>query len=129
MSGKLTWNAQQVAKWPSTKPVKHGCASAGRPRRASRIWYDVVGPAAGSAIAQEGLPHVAEPHHARAAMEERCADVVFKLLHAAGDHRLGHAHLPRRLREALGLRDATECLYVFEAVHGLAMYGGPSDPL
>ena len=94
---------------------------AGRPGpRAAHLVHDVVGPPDQlGAVAQEGLSDVAEPHDPRAAVEQRRADMVFELLHAAGDHRLGHAHLPGGLGEALGLRDANECLYVFEAVHRL----------
>jgi hypothetical protein len=54
-------------------------------------------------------------------MEQRRAHVLLELLDARGDHRLGHAHLPGGLGEALRLRNPDECLYVFKSVHGFAM--------
>ncbi|MNT58958.1 hypothetical protein D3C72_1964280 [compost metagenome] len=85
----------------------------------AHLVHDVVGPPDQlDAVAQEGLPHVAEPDHARAAVEQRRADVVLELLHAAGHHRFRHPQLARGLGKALGLCDPHEGLYVLEAVHG-----------
>ena len=100
----------------------HAQVAGGAGPRVAHLVEDVVGPPDQfGAVAQERLAHVAQPDDARAAMEERRADMVLQLLDPAGDDRLGDPHLPRGFREALGLRDANESLDVFKAVHGSAM--------
>jgi tetratricopeptide (TPR) repeat protein len=99
----------------------------GRAARIAHLVDDVVGAAHQlGAVAQEGLAHVAEPHHPRAAVEQRRAQELLQLLDARGDHRIGHPQLARRLRKALGLRDANEGFDALEAVHGGTVLRGPA---
>ncbi len=91
--------------------------------RASRIWsmMSLARPTSPVQSRRKARPTSLSRTTPRAAVEERRADVVFQLLHAAGHDRLRHPHLARGLGEALGLGDANEGLDVFQAVHGFAM--------
>ena len=96
-------------------------AARGRRRDIAHLVHDLVGAAHQfGAVAQEGLAEFRQPDAAGVAVKQRGADEDLQLLDARGDHRAGHAHLPRRFGKAARIGDTDERIDSEKSVHATA---------